>query len=75
MLNRYTENQILGSKVEEYARAQINLILNRLLPNKEIIVGINTITEVGELDIPIIIFCEDKLYKFGIEIDGIFFSQ
>lgn len=73
MLNRYTENQILGSKVEEYARVQINLLLNNILPNSEIIVGINTMTEAGELDIPIIIFYGDKLFKFGIEIDGLFF--
>lgn len=75
MLNRYAENQVLGSKVEEYSRIQVSLILNQLLPNGEVIVGINTMTKVGELDIPIVIFYGDKLYKFGIEIDGLFFHN
>lgn len=74
MLERYKENELQGSKIEQYARSKLSIDLNDLMINigGEAIVGINTVTLVGELDIPIILILNNEFYKFGIEIDGSF---
>lgn len=68
-------NQILlkGSKPEIYTRDYINCRLSLEIPNLEIIVGVNnkSILDNGkEIDIPIIIIDNNKIYKFAIEYNG-----
>lgn len=76
MLKRLTNNQLQGSSVESVIRHEISQMLQEALSNEyEIIVGINTITSAGELDIPIIIIYGENHYKFGVEVDGIFFHE
>lgn len=76
MFNRLATNQLFGSSVENVIRYEISEILREILPdNYEVIVGINTLTTVGELDIPIVILNGNKHYKFGIEVDGALFHQ
>lgn len=74
MKERFVENQLFGSKIEQYIRLEFSQKLNDLLPY-ESIVGINTVTNTGELDIPIIIFKNDKVYRFGVEVDGTYFHE
>lgn len=76
MFNRLATNQLFGSSVENVIRYEISERLKEILPdNYEAIVGINTLTTVGELDIPIVILNGKKHYKFGIEVDGTLFHQ
>ena len=76
MLDRLPETQLSGSFIENVVRHDIGLLLQNTLSDEyEIIVGINTMTSAGELDIPIIILHNKKIYKFGIEVNGIFFHE
>ncbi|WP_297423788.1 hypothetical protein [Clostridium sp.] len=75
MLERYVDNQLAGSKIEEFARYEFGFLLNKLIPDADIIIGINTMTNKGELDIPIILFYKNKVYKYGVEVDGEFFHD
>ena len=74
MKERFIENQLFGSKIEQYIRLEFSQKLNDLL-SYETIIGINTVTNAGELDIPIIILKNDKAYRFGVEVDGIYFHE
>lgn len=67
------ENSKVGSSPEEFARQIINLRLPIVLPNSEIIVGLNntSILEDGkEIDIPIIIIHNSNIYKYAVEYNG-----
>lgn len=77
MLDRITDNQLYGSEIEQYVRQQLALILNSKIKEigGEAIIGVNTVTSVGELDIPVIILLNNKYYKYGIEVDGIGFHK
>jgi hypothetical protein len=76
MLDRLIKTQLSGSTVEDLARHKISQILGKELFGKyEVIVGINTMTSVGELDIPVIIANDINTYKFGIEVNGKFFHE
>ncbi len=76
MFNRLTTNQLFGSSVENVIRYEISENLREILPNGyETIVGINILTTVGELDIPIVILHGNNHYKFGVEVDGTIFHQ
>lgn len=74
MKERFVENQLFGSKIEEYARIEFSQILNSILPYESII-GVNTVLKNGELDIPILVLKENKVYKFGVEVDGKVFHK
>lgn len=74
MKERYMENNLFGSKIEQYVRIEILQMLENIIPY-EVIVGINSVLGIGELDIPIIIFKNDKAYKFGIEVNGHLFHK
>ncbi|WP_221400496.1 hypothetical protein [Clostridium perfringens] len=74
MKERFIENQLFGSKIEEYTRIEFSQILNSILPY-DVIVGVNAVMSTGELDIPIIVFNENRVYKFGVEVDGIVFHK
>ena len=54
MKERFIENQLFGSKIEEYTRIEFSQILNSILPY-DVIVGVNAVMSTGELDIPIIV--------------------
>lgn len=75
MQKRFVDNQLFGSRIEQFARYELNVLLNELIPESDIIVGINTVTKVGELDIPIVVLYHDSVYKYGIEIDGNYFHN
>lgn len=75
MAKRLTRNQLTGSQVENVVRHDLNMRLHEMFPNYFVIVGVNTMTNVGELDIPIAIYKESKLYKFGVEVDGKLFHK
>lgn len=72
MLKRFTETELFGSQIEQYIRAEVSLYLSKKINaiDGDVIVGVNTLTAVGELDIPIIILYKGKTYKYGIEVDG-----
>lgn len=70
---RFVKTQLFGSDVENLARVELSQHLKSLLGNKyEVIVGINSMVNVGELDIPIIIINGGNFYKFGIEVGNVF---
>lgn len=72
------QTSLKGSKPEIYTRDYINCKLPLEMPNLEIIVGINnkSILDNGkEIDIPIIIINNDKIYKFAIEYNGDFWHE
>lgn len=76
MLDRLIKTQLSGSTVEDVVRHKISQILGKeLFSEYEVIVGINTVTRVGELDIPVIITNNINIYKFGIEVNGKFFHE
>ncbi|WP_160687014.1 hypothetical protein [Clostridium sp. C2-6-12] len=76
MLDRFVKTQLSGSTVEDVVRLKISQVLGKELFGKyEVIVGINTMTTVGELDIPVIIINDINTYKFGIEVNGKFFHK
>lgn len=75
MAKRLTRNQLTGSAIENMVRHDINIKLKELLPHIFVVVGVNTMTDVGELDIPIVIYKDEKLYKFGVEVDGRLFHE
>lgn len=52
MAERAVSNGANGSDIEQYVRLKLSLLLNENLPNEKdiAVVGINTITPVGELD-------------------------
>lgn len=76
MLDRLIKTQLSGSTVEDVVRYKISQILAKeLFGEYEVIVGINTMTSVGELDIPIIVTNAINTYKFGIEVNGKFFHE
>lgn len=74
------KNQTLlkGSKQEVYTRDYINCRLPLEIIGSEIVVGINnkSILDNGkEIDIPIIILSNNKIYKFAIEYNGDFWHK
>lgn len=72
------QTSLKGSKPEIYTRDYINCKLPLEIPNSEIIVGVNnkSILDNGkEIDIPIIIINDDKIYKFAIEYNGDFWHE
>ncbi|NFF21801.1 hypothetical protein FDF76_12935 [Clostridium botulinum] len=75
MLNRFIENNLFGTKIENVIRVEASNILNSLLKDAEVIVGINTVNYVGELDIPIIVIKNNIYYKYAIEVDGAIFHN
>ncbi|WP_185651293.1 hypothetical protein [Clostridium sp. DJ247] len=71
MLDRMFDTQLNGSKVENYIRHQLNLLLTEKLKEYEVIVGINTLGIINmETDIPIIIIKDKSIIKFILEVDG-----
>lgn len=73
MLTRYSETQLTGSNIENYIRYKLNSILIEVLPEYEIITGINTLGIMNlEADIPIIIIKDNYIYKFIVEVDGFY---
>lgn len=75
--NKKKENALnyfaLGSNIEEYIRQKINIELHKLLSDYEVIVGVNNISilENGkEVDVPIVIFGNDKAFKISVEVNG-----
>lgn len=76
-INRQTDNLINGSNIEQYARTYINISLNSKIKQYkgQAIIGLNTVTTAGELDIPIIILINDMVYKYGVEIDGAYYHN
>lgn len=71
MIERLTDTQLSGSLLEQYLRHQVDLMLGYILPQSEIIVGINSMNVINcESDIPIIIINNNALYKYIIEVDG-----
>ncbi|MZK53358.1 hypothetical protein [Clostridium beijerinckii] len=77
MLDRRINNEMYGSEIEQYVRQRLALMLNKEFKklNGEAIIGVNTVTPVGELDIPIIILLDNKYYKYGVEVDGMGFHK
>lgn len=76
MLDRLIKTQLSGSTVEDVVRHKISQLLGKeLFVEYEVIIGINTMTRVGEIDIPIIITNDINTYKFGIEVNGKFFHE
>ena len=76
--SRQTRNRTLsGSNIEDYIRHEIYTTLKIKIPNIEFFVGINSPAyfECSEADIPLIVFVEDSLYKFLIEVDGSVWHQ
>lgn len=72
MSERFMANNLFGSKVENYVRQRLDILLGEKFPNFEIIVGVNTMNIIDhEIDIPIIIFKENKCFKFAVQVDGI----
>lgn len=72
------QTSIHGSFQEQYIRDLVNCSLPIAFPNSEIIVGLNnkSILENGkEIDVPIIIFHNDKIIKLAIEYDGSFWHS
>lgn len=70
-LNRMMETEIFGSKIEDYARYKLNLDLTEKLKECQVIVGVNNISIIPmEIDIPIIIFSNNNLYKYAVEVNG-----
>lgn len=64
---------ITGSEPEIYTREYLNCRLSLEFSNLEIIVGLNnkSILDNGkEIDIPIVIIKNEKIYKFAIEYNG-----
>ena len=76
-LKRQANNIVFGSNIEQYVRARLAIDLNKKIKeiNGECIVGMNTVTVAGELDIPIIILHENNFYKFGIEVNGTYYHR
>lgn len=70
MKDRFVENQLFGTNIEQVARAELMCELNDIL-DAEIIVGMNTMLYCGEIDIPIIIIKNNITHKYGVEIDGL----
>lgn len=72
MIDRQEENILEGSKTEQFIRTKVSIELNSAVKELggEAIIGVNTITPVGELDIPIVILINNTYYKYGIELDG-----
>lgn len=71
MSERYATNQLFGTKIENYIRQRLNILLGEKFANLEIIVGVNTMNIADyEIDIPVIIFKGDKCFKFAIQVDG-----
>lgn len=63
-----------ASCTEDKTREYLNLNLTERLPNCEVIVGSNNLSILynicREIDIPIIIIKDSKIYKFAIEVNG-----
>lgn len=60
-----------GSEAEEYIRTHLKNELDAL--EWEVIVGCSTLSILGngrEVDIPIIVFLNNKMFKFAIEVNG-----
>jgi len=67
-----------GSNPEDYTRQQLNVLLPQLLNNTEIVVGLNNISILNngkEIDIPILIFYNNQLYKFDIKYNGFYWHK
>jgi hypothetical protein len=65
--------RLFGSDQENYVRQKLNLYLGDFLEGADIIVGVNSpyILDGGyEVDIPIIIFFNNQVYKYAIEVNG-----
>lgn len=61
------------STPEEYTRQKLNTYLPQVFDKAQIIVGLNNISilqDGKEIDIPIIIFYNDKMYKLAVEYNG-----
>lgn len=76
-LRNYSQNKLLGSKPEEYIRHYISIELTNKLPEYDVIVGVNNISIIAplEIDIPIILLYNDKIYKYTIEVNGNYFHN
>lgn len=70
MKDRFVENQLFGTNIEQVVRAELMCELNDIL-NAEVIIGMNTMLYCGEIDIPIIIIKNNITHKYGVEIDGL----
>lgn len=68
MLNKI---EIGSSNIEEYIRQKFNIELVKYIDSY--IVGLNNLSilyDGKEIDIPIIVFKDDKIFKFSVEING-----
>jgi hypothetical protein len=67
------------SNLEDKIREYINLRLSELLPMAELIVGTNNVSILSninkEIDIPIIIFFNNNIYKYALEINGHYWHE
>lgn len=66
------------SRPEEYTRKKLNNFLPQILKDSEIIVGLNNISILDksmEIDIPILVIKNDKVYKFAVEYNGTYWHQ
>lgn len=73
MLDRLAENEIFGSAVEQYVRTKLCINLSRLLPQYEVLIGINAVVNIvrREIDIPVIVINQkNKVYRFAVEVDS-----
>lgn len=72
-------NSINFSNVEDKIREYINLELTRKLSKYDVIIGSNNLSILSEhnkeVDIPVIIFKKNKVYKFAIEINGYYWHK
>lgn len=63
---------------EDYARKKLNYALPQAFVDCEVIVGLNNISILNkgyEIDIPIIIIKNGRLYKFAIEYNGSYWHR
>jgi len=71
--SKETKLQRMNSKPEEYTRQKLNVYLPQIMPDKEIVVGLNNVSILNggsEIDIPILILSEGKIYKYAVEYNG-----
>lgn len=72
-------SSINGSLIEDKVREYINLKLTDLLPECEVIVGCNNLSILyninKEIDIPVIIFKDNKIKKYAIEFNGYYWHE
>lgn len=73
LLEKLVSNDEFDTVFEQYLRHQLDMKLNTILPECEIIIGINSVNIItSENEIPIIIINKNSLYKYIIDINNNF---